>query len=502
MLTIPTSNPKISLKEKPIVDKMPVAIYRSNQWRLFKLGLVIVDSLAIEIAFWLAYLFRFGLSIRLFQLEVDPSILFYMNLSMILIPLWVILLLIVDLYNRKNLLGGALEYERIFFTTTVGVLVVIVISFLIPELVFSRGWILLFWLFAWLFLTVGRFSMRRVIYALRSRGYFISPAVIIGANNEGASLAEQLTSWRTSGLKIIGFIDDDFPIGTTVYKQLQILGKIDQLDEIIKRNDVEELILASSADACRDNFLMLFQRYGVTGVINLRMSSGLYEIITTGLTIKEFAYVPLVGINKVKLTGMDQFLKGMLEYAVTLPLLVLLSPLLLIIGLAIRLNSPGPILYRRRVLGINGQQFDAFKFRTMYINGDEILAAYPELQLQLTRDCKLKHDPRVTRIGKILRRTSLDELPQLINVLKRDMSLVGPRMITPEELKKYDKWYINLLTVRPGLTGLWQVSGRSDVNYEERVRLDMHYIRNWSIWLDIQLLIQTIPAVVKGRGAY
>jgi lipopolysaccharide/colanic/teichoic acid biosynthesis glycosyltransferase len=138
----------------------------------------------------------------------------------------------------------------------------------------------------------------------------------------------------------------------------------------------------------------------------------------------------------------------------------------------------------------------------MSINGDEILTAHPELQSQLEKDYKLKDDPRVTRIGKTLRRTSLDEFPQLINVLKREMSLVGPRMITPEELNKYDKWYINLLTVRPGLTGLWQVSGRSNVDYQERVRLDMHYIRNWSIWFDLQLLFQTIPAVIKGRGAY
>ena len=141
-------------------------------------------------------------------------------------------------------------------------------------------------------------------------------------------------------------------------------------------------------------------------------------------------------------------------------------------------------------------------FALCHDNGDEILAAHPELQSQLAKDYKLKDDPRVTHIGKILRRTSLDEFPQLINVLKRDMSLVGPRMITPEELKKYNKWYINLLTVRPGLTGLWQVSGRSNVTYEERVRLDMHYIRNWSIWFDIQLLFQTIPAVIKGRGAF
>jgi lipopolysaccharide/colanic/teichoic acid biosynthesis glycosyltransferase len=153
-------------------------------------------------------------------------------------------------------------------------------------------------------------------------------------------------------------------------------------------------------------------------------------------------------------------------------------------------------------MGINGQQFDALKFRTMHVNGDQILSAYPDLHQELSQNHKLKNDPRITRIGMVLRKTSLDELPQVINVLQGKMSLVGPRIITPEEVGKYTKWDINLLTIRPGITGLWQVSGRSDVSYEERVRLDMHYIRNWSIWLDLKILFQTIPAVIHMRGAY
>lgn len=160
------------------------------------------------------------------------------------------------------------------------------------------------------------------------------------------------------------------------------------------------------------------------------------------------------------------------------------------------------MIHRRRVMGVNGRQFDAFKFRTMHVNGDELLKAYPELQAELALNHKLKDDPRVTRMGRLLRKYSLDELPQLFNVITRDMSLVGPRMISPVEMEKYNQWGINLLTVKPGITGLWQVSGRSDVSYEERVRLDMYYVRNWTIWLDIQLLLETFPAVMKGHGAY
>jgi len=248
--------------------------------------------------------------------------------------------------------------------------------------------------------------------------------------------------------------------------------------------------------------LDIFQCYGVSSDVNVRMSSGLYEIITTGLTVKEFAYVPLVGVNKVRLNGFDQLFKFLLDYAITIPAQLVLLPVMLGIALAVKIDTPGPVIYRRRVMGMNGRQFDAYKFRTMRVDGDDILKDHPEMREELARNFKLKSDPRVTRVGNLIRRMSLDELPQLINVLKREMSLVGPRIITPEEVEKYNKWDINLMTVRPGITGLWQVSGRSDVTYEERVRLDMHYIRNWSIWLDIQLLFQTIPAVLKRRGAY
>jgi exopolysaccharide biosynthesis polyprenyl glycosylphosphotransferase len=232
------------------------------------------------------------------------------------------------------------------------------------------------------------------------------------------------------------------------------------------------------------------------------MSSGLYEILTTGLTVNEFAYVPLVYVNKVRLTGSDTIMKLVLDYFLAALSLLVLSPFFLIIAVIVKLSSPGPIIHKRLVMGLNGKQFHAYKFRTMLINGDEVLAKLPGLKEELETNHKLKDDPRVTKIGAFLRKFSLDELPQLFNVLKREMSLVGPRMISPEEVSMYKQFDMNLLTVLPGITGVWQVSGRSDISYEERVRLDMYYIRNWSIWLDLQLLFQTIPAVLKSRGAY
>jgi lipopolysaccharide/colanic/teichoic acid biosynthesis glycosyltransferase len=195
-------------------------------------------------------------------------------------------------------------------------------------------------------------------------------------------------------------------------------------------------------------------------------------------------------------------LKFILDYVLAIASLIFLSPILGIIALWVKIDSPGPILHKRLVMGLNGKQFSALKFRTMLTNGDEILEKHPEMKEELARNHKLKNDPRISRAGRILRKFSLDELPQLFNVLKREMSLVGPRMISPEEVSMYKQFDMNLLTVLPGITGLWQVSGRSDISYDDRVRLDMYYIRNWSIWLDLQLLYQTIPAVLKGRGAY
>jgi len=491
--------------ETPLTAKVYQAsrnIPRHWQWRLFTLSLVMSDVLMTGLAFRLAYAVRFEFSIPLFRLEVTPSIVYYRNLVFILIPVWLVLFATLGLYNRQDLLSGTREYSQVFNGTTIGMFCVIATGFLLPGFVFARGWLLLAWVFAFLCVASGRFLNRRVVYSLREHGYFLSPAVIVGANDEGISLARQFLGGRRSGLHLLGFVDKKTPEGMPIYGQLVSLGTLNQLDEIVQRYHVEEIILASSAISSRDWLLDIFKRYGVAKGINLRLSSGLYEIITTGLTVKDFAYVPLVGVNQVRMTGVDMILKLALDYSLTIPGILLVLPLLLFIAIAIKLDSPGPIIHRRRVMGVNGCQFDAYKFRTMFINGDALLKDCPDLQEELTTNHKLKDDPRVTRVGRFLRKASLDELPQLFNILKGEMSLVGPRMISPEEIGKYSQWDINLLTVRPGLTGLWQVNGRSDVSYEQRVRFDMHYIRNWSIWLDIQLLFQTLPAWLNRRGAY
>jgi exopolysaccharide biosynthesis polyprenyl glycosylphosphotransferase len=479
-----------------------LASLHRNEWSLYVFVLLFNDLVLMSFAYWVAFFIRFSLRVPIFQVEVVPSTSFYKMVVLVLVPIWMIIFPAVGLYSRQKLLGGTEEYSQVFKASTVSLFILIVAGFMEPAFIIARGWLLMAWIFSFLFTSFGRFLLRRVVYRLRKKGFFLSKAVIVGANAEGVQLAQQLLRWTTSGLNLVGFIDKKFSVGVPVCGNLQVLGNLDDLADVVQHHDIDELILASSAISSRDKLLDIFKQYGVDGKVNVRMSSGLYEIVTTGLTVKEFAYVPLVGVNKVRLTGVDRIIKLILDYGLVVPGTILISPLLLILAILVKLESPGPVFHHRRVMGVNGKQFDALKFRTMYVNGDQILDQYPELKEELEKNHKLKTDPRITRLGAFLRKYSLDELPQLINVLRNEMALVGPRMISPQEVRDYDRWGINLLTVKPGITGLWQVSGRSDITYEERVQLDMYYIRNWSIWLDLQLLIRTIPVVIYGKGAY
>lgn len=468
--------------------------------RAYQFTLVVLDLFLTLIAFQVSYDLRFKAGIAYFKDSIIPYVSLYTDIMLLAIPTWVAIFALMGLYHRRNLLGGTREYSLVFNATTLGMFLVISAGFLFPEeLILARGWVILSWLFTTLFIILGRFGFRHLIYLLRKNGQFQDPAIIIGANDEGILLAEQFMNNPRTGFRMIGYVDS--ASRPELHGKLNWLGSKHDLESIISRYGVNEIILTSSA-LSQDEILAVFRKYGTVKNLNLNLSSGLYEMITTGMQVRVDSMVPLVTIDKVRMTGAEQAAKRLLDLAITIPALISLAPLFAMIALAIRFDSPGPVIYRRRVMGVNGSQFDAFKFRTMRMNSDRLISENPDLLNEYKANFKIKHDPRVTRVGSFLRKLSLDELPQLVNVFRNQMSLVGPRMICPDELGKYDQWDINLMTVKPGLTGLWQVRGRSDVSYEERVRMDMYYIRNWTIWLDLQLLIQTIPAVISRRGAY
>ncbi len=467
-----------------------------RQWLLF--AVLVSDVLSIAIASTLAYLFRFLLGLDIFE-TVTPSVDFYIQMTTVLIPLWVFLFIQFQLYNPHYLLGGTREYALVFNASTLGMMLLIIAMYF-GRIVIARGWIVLFWLFSIALIGAFRFGLRRLAYALRRRGYLRTTTLIVGSDEEGRAIANQLREAQTCGADVIGFVDDLHFVGERI-AGLPVLGHVGQLQEIVARSQVEEVLLSTTALA-RSQVLSIYQNFGTHPDVELRLSPGLFEIMTTGARVKEWGYVPLVSINKVRLSELENWVKTIIDYGLTLVALAFLWPIFLLLAAAVKWDSPGPVFYRRRVVGRGGRELDAFKFRTMHVNGDEMLTKHPDLQAELRENQKLKDDPRVTRLGRLLRKYSLDELPQLFNVLLGQMSLVGPRMISPTEAEKYGKWKLNLLTVKPGITGMWQISGRSDISYEERIRLDMHYIRNYSFWLDFMILFRTIPIVLKGRGAY
>ncbi len=473
---------------------------QANQWRFFLSALMLTDALMLMLAFSLAYWLRFHVHVTL-EPDVLPPAGFYPQLILLLIPTWLLLFAAFRLYDPILLLGGTEEYACAFNACTSGMMIVVLITFLEPRFIVARAWLVMAWLFTASFVLAARFLLRRFIYTLRKRGHFTAQALIVGINEEALALGTQLQASRGSGIHVMGYIATTTPT-TLPASALPIVGTLDELEKVLQVHGVHKIIVAMTA-LDREQLHFLYDRLTNFPVLELHLSSGLFEVLTTGLQVRTVGAIPLVTLKRLRLEPLELLLKALMDYLLTLGSLVLLLPVLTIIALLIRLDSPGPIFHRRRVLGVHGKPFDAFKFRTMYINGDEILARNPELLLHLQQEHKLKDDPRITKVGHRLRRYSLDELPQLFNVILGQMSLVGPRMISQAEGVKYGRLLTNLLTVKPGLTGLWQVSGRSDISYEERVLLDMHYIRNYSIWQDIQILfVQTLPAVIKGRGAY
>jgi len=488
----------MAIYEGTATATQPRSSARRVDRRLLLGMLVLNDILIVLTSFAVAYAVRFWSGLPFFDEGwVNPQ--FYTAVVLAMTPVYLTLFHIYGLYNPVNLLGGATEYARMFNAVTTGMLLVIIVSFLFPEFVVARGFLLLSWGLLVVCGMTGRFMVRRFVYAQRQAGRFVDRALIIGANPEGIAIAEQLRSAKVNGMHIIGFIDDYLPVGSEPIPGVPVLSSSASFALQIRLHDIDTVIVANTA-MMREQLLSLYSTLDTFQDVEVRLASGLFELLTTGVRVREEGFVPLLVLNKTRITGVHLIAKTILDYTIAATALIVLLPFFIIVAYLIKRDSPGPIIYRRRVVGQGRREFDAFKLRTMHVDGDRLLT--PEQKRELEEHGKLKDDPRITRVGAFLRKYSLDELPQLVNVLRGEMSLIGPRMITRQELEKFGKWQHNLSTVKPGLTGLWQVSGRSDLSYEDRVRLDMHYIRNHTIWLDLQILFQTIPALLTGRGAY
>jgi Undecaprenyl-phosphate galactose phosphotransferase WbaP len=398
-------------------------------------------------------------------------------------------------------LAPALELRRLTVLTTLVFLGLGTATFLSREgETYSRGVLLGAWLLALVLVPVGRAALRVVCAPRRWWGY---PVVVVGAGPTGQTVVHTLQNSPDIGLKPVAVLDEEQARGPEVYG-VPVLHDLELDDQLAVRGGARYAVMAlADLDPVRAQRLVARYSQSFHHLLVIPPLSGLGSLWVNPAEIGG-----MVGIE-VRHRLLDpgrRLLKRVLDVALILASTPVLLPLMGLLMLAVRIDSPGRILYRSPRVGRHGERLDMLKFRTMYEGAEEILAAHlathPEARQEWETMRKLKDDPRMTPLGKWLRRTSLDELPQLWHVLRGEMSLVGPRPIYEDDAARYGNRYALYKQVDPGITGIWQVSGRNELTYDERVAMDCYYVRNWSVWLDVYLLARTVLAVLLCRGAY
>jgi len=469
-----------------------------------KFVLVFFDVMAIYVSLYVAFLMRKYVIIHIIKdlPPFDHRLQFYYSLY------WIPLVVLFfnnyhKLYTRtETFWEDAKEYVKANAISFVLIITIITLSKQGDKI--SRILMTLFFLnILWINLIL-RFYIKRFLNCFK---IFNKNVLIIGAGETGTTLLRALQRDRYLGYKVVGFLDNDTGKKNKVVGDTKVLGTIENLAEINSMNTIEKVFIAIpslDSDALMELYVKLHKIFKEVVIIPqikamALMNSEIHHLLNYDLF--------LVNVRNNLNYKLNIFIKSLIDYIVVLLLLPIFLFVLIIIALLIKIESKGPVFYTHQRYALNGKRVLIYKFRSMFKDADSrlqnLLAQDEAIKAEWQNSFKLKNDPRVTRIGKLLRSTSLDELPQLINVLKGEMSFIGPRPVIAEELDKYYSKYTDYFTnVKPGITGLWQVSGRSDTDYEYRVRSDLWYILNWSIWLDMVIFIKTIFVVVKRKGAY
>jgi exopolysaccharide biosynthesis polyprenyl glycosylphosphotransferase len=373
----------------------------------------------------------------------------------------------------------------------------------------SRLALIYFTLISSAFLIGGRVIVFRNIYLFLSRHrVFNRNAIVIGAGENGKNLAINLFLNDHLGLTLVGFLDDELPMGKVVFNRAKVLGRVSELEEIVKVFEVHEILVAvENVDHTR---LINVLEIATKAEAVVKISSPLYDVVPARLFIEKYGNMPVVSISQFSPSPVLEFYKRVFDSLISGIGLLFLSPVFALIALAVKIDSRGPIFFAQTRIGKNGQPFKFYKFRSMQVGSDkdeDRIKDYlqymqiKKVQISDAKSLKIVNQSRVTRVGGFLRKTSLDELPQLFNVLKGEMSLVGPRPCLPYEWDHYEEWHKRRLSVMPGCTGMWQVAGRSVVGFEDMVVLDLYYIQNASVLLDFSLLLKTLPVMLFGSGA-
>ena len=459
---------------------------------------IFVDYIAIILGLLSAYHLRISLSL----IEVSPHFKLESIYTFIIVPI----VFLVTLY-----LNGSYQIDKpywdkvktVFRSVTIGVIAAIVLMYTghVTNDV-SRIFVGFSYIFIMLFIIVFRFISHKILNALQ---ILYIPVLLVGAGKTAELVNKSLQRMPVSYYKIIGYVDDN-PKSYTIAKEYPCLGAFSDVERVIKDTGVQTVLICAPGLESK-KLVALINRLQLL-VKRVAFVPELFGLPTSNITargmMEEQAVVLRVQNNLARKS--NRIMKRIFDIVATVCGGIFILPFMLIIAIIIYLDSGGPIIYKQKRVGRDGKEFNFYKFRSMVKNADTILEEYlnthEDEKKEWQKNFKLKNDPRVTKIGKIIRKTSIDELPQLWNVLIGDMSLVGPRPLLPNEVERYSNYIEDYKLVLPGLTGVWQVSGRSDTTFEERVIMDSWYIHNWSVWIDIVYLLKTVLVVVKSKGAY
>lgn len=401
-------------------------------------------------------------------------------------------------YAVRHLRAGATEYKRVITATGTAAGAVGITCFVL-NYDYPRGLFLLWFGIGLVGLVFSRFIRRHTMHRLHARGMLLTPVMVAGGDHHVDAIAGVLHREKWLGYRVVGALTAEHQTETAT--GLPVLGRIDDVVDVITHHQVDTVIFAEGSFASPADFRRLAWKLEGKDT-QLIVVPTLTDVGSHRLDVRPLAGLPLVDVGRPRAINAGRWVKRAFDVAGAGVLLLLASPILLATALAIKLEDRGPVIFRQPRVGLKGEEFYCLKFRSMCVDAEAKLAALRAQNEGAGVLFKMTNDPRITRVGKFIRRFSIDELPQLWNAFRGDMSLVGPRPALPSEVAQYEPDTMRRLDVRPGLTGLWQVSGRSNLSWEDTVRLDLYYVDNWSMTQDLMILAKTAKAVVGSDGAY
>jgi exopolysaccharide biosynthesis polyprenyl glycosylphosphotransferase len=494
-------SPRASTFKNGRPESRLIRLMRQVDPGLWQYLLVGMDACLIVLAFVAAYYVRYQL--QWFR-TVDPafqlSLWDYTPFALVLVILVLIAFRFSSVYPYRYGRSLVEETYAIGAGTALAMAVLIVISLAVRQVLYSRLIFLYTAAFVTLFLGASRLLIAWARHHLRHYSIGVQRVLLVGAGEVGRMIMRTVVARPDLGYHLVGFVDDNPSKGNTDIGPFKALGAVENLDQLVEAQQVDSVIICLPWQSHRaiHRLLRVCEQNGVRA----QLVPDFFQLTKDQLHVEVLNGIPLISTRAVSIQGGNLLIKRITDIVLTVVLGGLALPFLGLIALWIWLDSPGPIIYSQGRVGKNGKPFRCYKFRSMIDGADDLRPSLANLNEASGPLFKLRDDPRRTRVGRFLRRFSLDELPQLVNVLRGEMSLIGPRPNLPREVEQYQEWHKKRLATSPGITGLWQVSGRSDLTFDEMVLLDIYYVENWSLTLDLGILLRSFPAMLWGRGAY